>query len=112
MATERQERRRVHLGLALAELLCFSAFFFELRRALDGNELSWAYVFEWPIFGAYAIYMWRKLLNEQPDTQSTTVIDDRDATQNPELVAWNTYLEQAHAHDREIERKKRRHQRN
>jgi len=97
----------VHLGLALAELICVSAFFFEVKRALGGNELSWAYVFEWPIFAIYAIYMWRKLLNE-PGATSHDAVVDHDATPDPELVAWNSYLEQAHAHDRALEREKRR----
>jgi hypothetical protein len=108
MATERQERRRVHFGLALAELICVSAFIFELKRALGGNELSWAYVFEWPIFGGYAIYMWRKLLNEQPMSEIDTVVTEQEEAQDPELLAWNEYLEQAHAHDRDVESKKRR----
>ncbi len=107
MATERQERRRVHLGLALAELICVSAFVFELERALSGNELSWAYVFEWPIFGGYAIYMWRKLLDEQPALQNEAVVTEPDEAQDLQLLAWNEYLEQAHAHDRATDSKKR-----
>jgi hypothetical protein len=26
--------------------------------------LSWAYVFEWPIFGGYAVFLWWKLIHE------------------------------------------------
>ena len=36
---------------------------FEVLRALGGNTLSWAYVFEWPIFAGFAIYMWWNLLH-------------------------------------------------
>jgi hypothetical protein len=36
----------------------------QIERALGGNTLSWAYVFEWPIFAAYAVYMWWRLLHE------------------------------------------------
>jgi hypothetical protein len=32
-------------------------------RAERGNELSWAYVFEWPLLGGFAIYMWWKFLH-------------------------------------------------
>ncbi len=39
----------------------------QLSRALAGNELSWAYVFEWPLFAAYAVYMWWRLLHESPE---------------------------------------------
>jgi hypothetical protein len=38
----------------------------QIRRALGGNDLSWAYVFEWPVFAGYAIYMWWRLLHEVP----------------------------------------------
>ena len=34
-----------------------------MLRALGGNTLSWAYVFEWPIFAAFALYMWWNLLH-------------------------------------------------
>ncbi|MGH9016548.1 MAG: hypothetical protein ACRDY1_02255, partial [Acidimicrobiales bacterium] len=33
-------------------------------RALSGNTLSWAYVFEWPIFAGYAVFMWWKLIHD------------------------------------------------
>ena len=36
---------------------------FELGRAEGGNELSWAYVFEWPLLAIFAVYMWWKLLH-------------------------------------------------
>jgi hypothetical protein len=39
----------------------------QVNRALDGNQLSWAYVFEWPFFAGYAIYMWWRFLHEAPD---------------------------------------------
>lgn len=76
-----------------------SAFIFELRRAIGGNELSWAYVFEWPLFGGYAVYMWRKLLaSERPGaavgSEPTVEAPDDD------LKAWNAYLAQAHEFDR------------
>jgi hypothetical protein len=38
----------------------------QVHRALSGNQLSWAYVFEWPFFGGYAIYMWWRILQEAP----------------------------------------------
>jgi hypothetical protein len=38
----------------------------QLHRALSGNNLSWAYTFEWPFFAAYAVWMWWKLVHEEP----------------------------------------------
>jgi hypothetical protein len=36
----------------------------QITRALGGNSLSWAYVFEWPLFAGYAVYMWWRLVHE------------------------------------------------
>jgi hypothetical protein len=88
---------RIHFGLFLAELICVPAFIFEISRALGGNKLSWAYVFEWPFLGIYAIYMWRKMLKEERGevAKSKTkgqVIEADD----PELAAWNAYLAKVH----------------
>ncbi len=44
------EAVKLHLTLAGGLILCAGAFLFEVKRALGGNELSWAYVFEWPLF--------------------------------------------------------------
>jgi hypothetical protein len=54
---------KTHLTLVIGLALCTAAFIFELGRAEAGNELSWAYVFEWPLLGIFAIYMWWKLLH-------------------------------------------------
>jgi pyruvate/2-oxoglutarate dehydrogenase complex dihydrolipoamide acyltransferase (E2) component len=45
----------------------------QLYRALGGNELSWAYVFEWPFFAAYAVYMWWRFVHEAPDASAAPV---------------------------------------
>ena len=55
---------RLHLTLAAGLALCIGAFVFEVGRALGGNSLSWAYVFEWPIFAVFAVYMWWNLLHD------------------------------------------------
>lgn len=88
---------RIHLGLFIAEAICLSAFVIEISRALSGNLLSWAYVVEWPILGAYAVYMWRKLLNE--DTSHTSRSSQPSPEDDAQLLAWNDYLNQAHQHD-------------
>ena len=86
---------RIHLGLLLAELICIPAFIFEVTRALKGNTLSWAYVVEWPILGAYAVYMWRKMLREERDDDVRPLaVQEPD---DPELQAWNAYLAKIHS---------------
>jgi hypothetical protein len=84
---------RIHLGLVLAEILCVSGFVVEILRALSGNSLSWVYVFEWPLFGGYAIYMWRKLLKDSLNGESATA----NATgPDAKLDEYNAYLQAIH----------------
>ena len=54
---------KTHATLVVGLALCTIAFLFELSRAERGNALSWAYVFEWPLLGLFAIYMWWKILH-------------------------------------------------
>ena len=96
---------RIHVGLFLAELICVPAFVIELLRAIGGNELSWAYVFEWPALGIYAIYMWRKMLREErglskPKPQKVFKDDAR-------LAEWNAYLASVHRTDQPVTPDKR-----
>jgi hypothetical protein len=86
---------KIHLGLVFAEIICVSAFIIELLRAMSGNELSWAYVFEWPFFGGYAIYMWRKLLNEGV-APSTSQERPSDPASDEALATYNDYLQNVH----------------
>ena len=98
MAVETKNAFRINLGLFLAELICIPAFIVELKRALDGNTLSWAYVFEWPLLGLYAVYMWRKLLqDERGEGPRRPGVYDQD---DPELDAWNAYLASVHQNDK------------
>jgi hypothetical protein len=85
----------IHLGLALVVVLCLAGFIFEFFRARSGNSLSWAYVFEWPIFGAYGVYMWRKMLRDEKG--DTSVSKETPPTRSDEsLDAYNEYLRRVH----------------
>lgn len=98
MAGEHKNIFRIHLGLVIAEIICIPAFAFETYRALSGNELSWAYVVEWPLLGTYAVYMWKKMLREErgetPARRATSPTDH-----DPQLDAWNAYLASVHRTD-------------
>jgi hypothetical protein len=86
----------------------------QLHRALDGNELSWAYVFEWPLFAGYAVYMWWRLVHERPVPAVVAAPegadgprdaaegrrDDVDGAEDPELAAYNDYLARLAEQDR------------
>jgi hypothetical protein len=86
----------------------------QIQRALGGNELSWAYVFEWPLFAGYAVYMWWRLVHERPastadappgDTRGTGVESENasggdERSEDAELAAYNDYLARLAEQDR------------
>jgi hypothetical protein len=37
----------------------------QLHRAESGNELSWAYTFEWPLFAAFGVYFWARTIRDE-----------------------------------------------
>ena len=86
------------MGLLLAEAICVSAFILEIDRALSGNTLSWAYVFEWPIFAFYAVYMWRRLLRDDEIIDSEKILPR--ASEIAALEAYNAYLKSLHGEHR------------
>jgi hypothetical protein len=96
MVGEKHGAFKINLGLFLAELICIPAFVIEMKRALDGNTLSWAYVFEWPLLGCYAVYMWRKLLQEERGEERRPAVTDE---ADPKLDEWNAYLASVHQND-------------
>lgn len=57
-----------HLGALVAASGCMFAFWWQLRRALGGNTLSWAYTFEWPFFAGFAVVVWWQFLHDDPET--------------------------------------------
>ena len=106
---------RLHAALAAGLTICVAAFVTEVVRALDGNTLSWAYVFEWPIFAGFALYMWWNLLHgndgsrrrSRPARPAPAVPSDDAVTaaagsadpsgpevaaDDPDLAAWRAYL--------------------
>jgi hypothetical protein len=37
----------------------------QVHRALDGNTLSWAYTFEWPVFAVFGVVFWVKTVRDE-----------------------------------------------
>lgn len=62
----------------------------QVSRALSGNTLSWAYVFEWPLFAGYVVYMRWRLGRE--DDRPGPLPEQDDARAAAELEAYNRYL--------------------
>ena len=88
---------KAHATLVIGLALCIAAFVFEIGRALGGNSLSWAYVFEWPLLGGFAVYMWWKVIHPEDLTKKDKLAR---TTQQiaPEfdgmLAAWRAHQEQ------------------
>ncbi|MDE3007782.1 MAG: hypothetical protein KGJ10_02925 [Acidobacteriota bacterium] len=101
---EHRGNLRTHLTLLIGLLFCGAAFWFELHRALGGNGLSWAYVFEWPLLAAFAIYMWWKVLHPEKSSNSSPTVVKGNSALAPEfdsmLAGWE-------AHQRELEASRR-----
>ena len=60
----------LHLTALIVVPGCLALGWWQLHRALSGNDLSWAYTVEWPFFACYGVYMWWKLVHEQPGDQT------------------------------------------
>ena len=55
----------LHVLVLIVAPICFLLGLWQYHAARSGNTLSWAYTFEWPIFGLYAVYVWWRLINEK-----------------------------------------------
>ena len=96
----------MHATLAVLVPGCAVLCDWQVHRALSGNGLSWAYVFEWPFFAGYGIYMWWRLVHEQltpvsPSGPETIAENPAGQPRPPdpgpedeELAAYNRYLAQ------------------
>ena len=55
---------KLHVVILIVVPAFLALCVWQVNRALGGNSLSWAYVFEWPFFAAYAVYMWWRFVHE------------------------------------------------
>ena len=111
---------KLHVVILIVVPAFLALCLWQISRALGGNSLSWAYVFEWPIFAAYAVYMWWRFVHEAAADTSPTAAADVDADgaasattksaparwrrrrkkEDAELAAYNDYLAQLAERDR------------
>jgi len=102
------------LGLHALAITLFAAFlafgWWQFDRAQQGNDRSWAYVFEWPIFAIFVLVMWIKMMRDELDDarkgsdRTPKVIEEpveavvkrdiirRQEEEDPQLAAYNRYL--------------------
>ncbi|MGO9964064.1 MAG: DUF3817 domain-containing protein [Acidimicrobiales bacterium] len=57
----------LHLEVLVVAPACALAGWWQATRALAGNDLSWVYSVEWPIFALLAIWGWWHLVHEDPE---------------------------------------------
>ena len=100
------EAAKLHLTLILVLALCAVAFRFEIGRALGGNGLSWAYVFEWPLFAMFGIYMWWTMLHGGRRRRTPDGSEDRSRAKRSAKALDPKYagmLDAWEAHQRELQ---------
>ena len=102
----------MHVTLLVLVPACASLCDWQVHRALSGNTLSWAYVFEWPFFAGYGTYVWWRLVHDQmarlaPDVpmtvgggaESVERVAEPDQ-EDEEMAAYNRYLAELNASGR------------
>jgi DNA-binding transcriptional regulator of glucitol operon len=105
----------LHLLLIVWVLGCALAAWWQVDRALAGNQYSYLYAVEWPVFAIAGIFGWWALLHTEPATveareerraheqrlraQAQEQRRDR-ASEDPELAAYNDHLAELAASDR------------
>ena len=58
----------IHVGALLFIPLCLLAWWWQVTRALGGNDLSYLYAVEWPVFALIGIYVWWALIHTDFET--------------------------------------------
>ena len=107
---------KLHAVILVVVPACMALCVWQIYRAIDGNSLSWAYVFEWPLFAGYAIYMWWRFVHEAPEpadagASGNGYVDTalrspggpaaaEAAQDDAELAAYNDYLARLAEKDR------------
>lgn len=99
----------MHVALLVLVPACAALCDWQVHRALSGNTLSWAYVFEWPFFAGYGTYVWWKLVHDQMGRPAPDAPPAGDGARAPverfeepdeELAAYNRYLAELNASGR------------
>ncbi len=99
------------LGIHLLALVLFVSFlgfgWWQFERASAGNDRSWGYTFEWPVFAIFVIVMWIKMMRDElkgagkdaesepaepvvPKTEAQLIKEAEE--EDPGLAAYNRYL--------------------
>ncbi|MEU4625223.1 hypothetical protein AB0G04_35275 [Actinoplanes sp. NPDC023801] len=47
-----------HLLALVLTAGCLVLGWWQFSRAADGNSISWGYMFQWPVFGGFVVFIW------------------------------------------------------
>lgn len=101
----------LHLPLIVVVAFCIYATINQYGRAQEGVQRSWAYTFQWPIIGLFAIVVWnryrvhgnltrwftdryRKRVDAyRAEAESAEQAAQAEAVQDPDAQAWAAYQE-------------------
>lgn len=61
---------QLHLPLVIVLAFCTVATIVEFQRARQGVDRAWAYTFQWPIIGAFAVVVWNRYRKHGSITRS------------------------------------------
>jgi len=102
----------MHVTLLVLVGACAALCDWQVHRALSGNTLSWAYVFEWPFFAGYGTYVWWRLVHDQmgrvaPDAPMAVggnggpvEREEEPDEEDQDMAAYNRYLAELNASGR------------
>ena len=112
---------KLHVVILIVVPAFLALCLWQVSRAVGGNTLSWAYVFEWPLFAAYAVYMWWRFVHEAAEDTPPPATAGADAggsngsapspttapeetaqekEEDKEMAAYNDYLAQLAERDK------------
>jgi hypothetical protein len=78
----------LHLGFCLIVAGCAVATWWQARRALGGDGLSWFYTFEWPILAGIAIAAWWHLIHENPQEREARKLERAEKDPAERAAEW------------------------
>lgn len=97
----------LHVALLAWVAGCLAAAWWQVHRAMAGNEYSYLYAIEWPVFAIAGVFGWWALLHTEPATPEAAAerraLEEREraaaqaqrrdrAVEDPELAAYNDHL--------------------
>jgi DNA-binding transcriptional regulator of glucitol operon len=99
----------LHVLMLVLVVVFLRLGWWQVRRAGEGNVLSYGYAAEWPVFAAFTVFVWYRIMRDsvrvpapRPERPTYTLptLPERPATvaeeDDPALAAYNDYLRQLH----------------